>query len=359
MAQHPSISTTEKKENKSIMNALFEKIMKSRSRTFKRAVRRIAVVTALLSAVAAPAGAQTSNLPILFWSRRADNLLRVFGMNPDGSNQTPIGFPESRGFFGRYSPNGEKIVFVRSLPDPNPKNPVGRRQHIFVMDADGTNQVDISQNDPMHHNNAPAWFPDGRIAFITFTLDFGPGADLWIMNADGNNRQLVYHSTGVGGAWYPWVSPDGTKIAFGDDSSGFSHIYVINPDGNNLRQLTNNRAQEYAPNWSPDGTKIVFTRGRPGTANGSIAGNGDIYVMDADGSHQIRLTNHANDDYYPIWSPDASQIVFTRGRGNGLNSNEINNDVYVMNADGSNVIQLTHTPPRENVATDWCCRSTE
>ena len=325
-----------------------------------KSIMQIAVAM-IVGLLAVPAGAQTSNLPILFYSQRADitgaHFLRVFGMNPDGSDQTPIGDPESRGFLARYSPDGQKIAFVRSLVEPN--SPFGFRQHIFVMDADGTNQVDISQNDPLHHNNAPAWFPDGRIAFVTFTLDFGPGGDLWIMNADGSNRQLVYHSTGVGGAWYPFVSPDGTKIAFGDDSLGVSHIYVINPDGSNLQQLTNSTAYDYAPNWSPNGTKIVFTRGRPGTANGSIAGNGDVYVMNADGSHQTRLTNHGNDDYYPIWSPDASKIVFTRGRGDGLNSNEINNEVYVMNADGSNVIQLTHTPPRENVATDWCCRSIE
>jgi TolB protein len=345
------------------MNAPFEKIVKNRSRTPNRLTSKqmiwLALVAVVMTGAALPAGAQTGNLPILFYSQRADftgaHFLRVFGMNPDGSDQRPIGDPESRGFLARYSPDGQKIVFVRSLPDPI--SPVGFRQHIFVMDADGTNQVDISQNDPMHHNNAPAWFPDGRIAFITFTLDFGPGGDLWIMNADGNNRQLVYSSTGVTGAWYPWVSPDGTEIAFTDDSDGDDEIYVIDVGGINLQQLTNNTAQDYGANWSPDGSKIVFARERPGTANGSIAGNGDVYVMNADGSHQTRLTTHGNDDFYPIWSPDASKIVFTRGNGNSK-SGERNTDVWVMNADGSNVVQLTHTA-RNDVATDWCCRSTE
>jgi hypothetical protein len=124
------------------MNAPSEKIVKNRGRTLKRSIRRIAAATTFVVAIAGaglPASAQTGNLPILFWSLRADNLLHVYGMNTDGSDQTPIGFPESRGFLARYSPNGEKIAFVRSLADPN--SPVGRRQHIFVMDADGTNQV--------------------------------------------------------------------------------------------------------------------------------------------------------------------------------------------------------------------------
>ena len=324
----------------------------------KRSIQRIAAATTFVVAMVGaslPAGAQTGNLPILFQSTRdGDNFYHVYGMNADGSNPTSIGDPSSVGFWGRYSPNRQQIVFGRRVADPN--SPVGFRYQIFVMDADGTNQVNIS-NDLMHHHNTPAWSPDGRIAFVSDPLDNSAPRDLWIMNADGSNRQLVYHSTGVFGAWYPSVSPDGTKIAFSDDSrGGLNHddIYVINPDGSNLRQLTNSPALDYGPNWSPDGTKIAFTRERvPSFTPGSIAGNGDIYVMNADGSNQIPLTNHGNDDFYPTWSPDGSKIVFNRGRGNA-NSEMI--DVYVMNADGSNAVQLTHTPPFNNWVTDWCCR---
>jgi Tol biopolymer transport system component len=328
----------------------------SRKETVMKSIMHIAIAI-IVGLLALPAGAQTVNLPILFYSQRDDiggeHFLRMYGMKPDGTSQTRIGDPESRGFFPRYSPDATKIAFVRSVPDANA--PAGARQQIFVMDADGTNQVNIS-NDLMHHQNAPAWFPDGRIAFIVFPLDFSAG-DLWIMNADGSNQQLIYSSPGILGAWYPSVSPDGTEIAFNDDRDGDDEVYVINADGSNLRQLTNNTTQDYGVNWSPDGSRIAFARERSGTANHGDAGNGNVYVMDADGSHQIRLTMHGNDDFYPIWSPDGSKIVFSRGNGN-TKSGERNIDVYVMNANGSNIVQLTHVP-RADVATDWCCRSTE
>lgn len=301
---------------------------------------------------------QGGNPPILFFTQRDDLhgmgsgavsnvILRIYGMNPDGSDQMRIGDPDSLGFFARYSPDATRIAFVRSVPDPS--SPAGRSQQIFVMNADGTNQVNIS-NDPLHHHNTPAWFPDGRIAFIQLPLDFN-GGDLWIMNADGSNRQPVYASSGAAGAWYPSVSPNGTDIAFSDDSDGDDEVYVIRADGSNLRQLTSNTAHDYGVNWSPDGAKIAFSRTRFGRMNGSIAGNGDVYVIGANGSNETRLTKHGNDDFYPIWSPDGSRLVFSRGTGYA----DRNVDIYVMNADGSSVVQLTHTPGW-NIASDWCCR---
>ncbi len=168
------------------------------------------------------------------------------------------------------------------------------------------------------------------------------------MNADGSNQQLVYSNPGLFGAWYPTFSPDGTKIAFGNDADGDDEIYVINVDGTNLQQLTNNRSHDYGPDWSPDGTKIAFSRIRFGTRNGQFASNGEVYVMSPDGSNQTRLTRHGNDDFYPIWPPDGSQIVFSRGNGYA----QRNIDIYLMNADGSNVTRLTHEPGWD-MASDW------
>ena len=307
-----------------------------------------AVCLAAFLLIGLPAtNAQSGNLPILFFSEREGiaghgfAFPKIYGMNTDGSNQTRIG-DANVGLFARYSPDGSQIVFGGNVDDPN--SPIGFRQLLLLMNADGTNVRELS-NDPQHHQNTPAWSPDGRtIAFTRTVLDFSSGSELWVMDANGDNQRLVYDSPGVSGAFYPSFSPDSSRIAFSDDRDGDYEIYVINVDGTNLRQLTNNTVNDNGADWSSNG-KIAFNRERVyGAGNGSVAGNGDIYVMNDDGTNQTRLTKHGNVDFYPIWSPDNTQIVFSRGSRNA--------DVYKMNADGSNVVRLTHEPGLD-IASDW------
>ena len=99
-----------------------------------------------------------------------------------------------------------------------------------------------------------------------------------------------------------------------------------------LTRLTNHTAWDRAPTWSPDGTRIAFMSTRDG--------NWEIYVMDADGSDMERLTNNTASEYYPAWSP-GSRIAFTSTRDGNF-------DIYAMDADGSDVERLTNNP-----AEDW------
>ena len=86
-----------------------------------------------------------------------------------------------------------------------------------------------------------------------------------------------------------------TKIAFHSNRDGNSEIYVMNADGSEQTNLTNNRAPDAFPSWSPDGKKIAFSSDRDG--------NSEIYVMNADGSEQVNLTNNRAQDWFPSWSP--------------------------------------------------------
>ncbi len=112
------------------------------------------------------------------------------------------------------------------------------------------------------------------------------------------------------------------KIAFVSDRDGQKEIYVMNADGGNQIRLTNNPAEDTLPAWSPDGRQIVFVSDRDG--------NPELYVMDAAGGNQIRLTDNPSPDYDPAWSPDGRQIVFDTERDVQLRT-----DVWVMNPDGS------------------------
>src|SRR3990172_1844040 len=117
------------------------------------------------------------------------------------------------------------------------------------------------------------------------------------------------------------------KIAFASERDGNYEIYVMDADGSNPTNLTNDGATDGGPAWSPDGGKIAFTSERDG--------NYEIYVMDADGSNPTNLTNNSAWDSEPAWSPDGSKIAFESYRDN-------NREIYVMNADGTAQTNLTN-----------------
>jgi Tol biopolymer transport system component/DNA-binding winged helix-turn-helix (wHTH) protein len=131
----------------------------------------------------------------------------------------------------------------------------------------------------------------------------------------------------------PTWSPDGSRIAFTSNREGKNEIYVMRADGSDVKRLTFASSDDSGATWSPDGSKLAFTSNRDG--------NAEIYVMNSDGSNQKRLTTDGARDVHPVWSPDGSQLVFASNRNN---SNPYNFDVYVMNADGSNPTRLTDDP---------------
>ena len=118
------------------------------------------------------------------------------------------------------------------------------------------------------------------------------------------------------------------RIAFASTGDGDWEIYVMNADGTGQTRLTVNTADDFSPAWSPDGGKIAFVYGRDG--------NFDIYVMNADGSGQTPLTNNPADEFDPDWSPDGIKIAFFSLRDDG------DEEVYVMTADGTGQTRLTN-----------------
>ncbi len=116
------------------------------------------------------------------------------------------------------------------------------------------------------------------------------------------------------------------QIVFFSNRDGNGEIYLMNADGSNPTRLTYDASADNLPSWSPDGSKVAFRSWRDG--------NDEIYVMNADGSNPTRLTDNSASDNTPSWSPDGSKIAFEGYRDGDF-------EVFVMDADGSNQTQLT------------------
>ena len=228
--------------------------------------------------------------------------------------------PAEAAFQGK---NG-KIAF-RSDRDGN--------SEIYVMNPDGSDQVNISNNPAL--DTRPAWSADGN--WIAFRSNRDGNSEIYKMRADGSGqtRLTVDPDKDIFPAW----TSDG-RIVF--ERSG--EVYIINADGSGEQNITKNPYGDGGPAGSSTGKVAFFT-----IREGHVM-NWEIYSMNPDGSGVIRITTNPACDVTPNWSPDASRIVFVRDDASDCKGED---DIYVMQADGSGEHRLATTPNRLEFGGAW------
>ena len=224
---------------------------------------------------------------VAFVSHRDGNH-EIYVIGANGSAPTNITQHDARDYSPAWSPDGRQIAFVSDRNGDRELYKGVYNTDIFLMNADGTG-VEQLTFEPGNGAGAPAWSPDGSsIAFVS------SGEIFAIELASGDVRLLSNSDLSVGSpAW----SPDGAWIAYieMDAQDEFSHVWVMDADGNEARQLTFGNFWERTLTWSPDGTHIAVGR------IVDMETRYDIYIVPLDGGAEERVTDDPYDDMYPSW----------------------------------------------------------
>ena len=265
---------------------------------------------------------------------------QMYVMKVDGSGRTRVSNGQGRTTCGFFTRDSKQIVYASthgqsSACPPRPSMargyvwPIYDGYDIYRANADGSSATPLTRT-PGYDAEATVG-PDGR---IVFTSARDGDMEIYSMAADGSNVRRLTHLPGPdGGAFH---SPDGTRIVFRgrhpqDGSAELTdyfallkeglwrptstELFVMDADGSNLRQITDNGAANFAPYWTPDGKRIIFSSNFPNPRSRNF----DLFLVDAAreraGAEAVeQVTTHPDFDGFPMFSPDGSHLVFASNR---------------------------------------------
>ncbi len=219
-----------------------------------------------------------------------DGTYEVFIMNSDGSNQRRVTYESGNATSPAFSPDGTRIVYeVWESGNAD----------IHAINTDRSGREIIVQDSV--REESPAWSPDGTE--IAYVRDFpGRYAQLKIRDLSSRTERWI---GGGGDPEDPNWSPDGNQLVLSMRiGSHGNYIHKINADGSGLQRLTSGSGKDFVPAFSPDGTKIAFTRDLAPV--GMLARYSEIYTMGADGGTEQRITNNPDNNWGPDWQPQQS-----------------------------------------------------
>jgi TolB protein len=255
---------------------------------------------------------RTSQIKVLFAADRDGNMeLYLVGLN--GADPQNLTEDAADNVEGAVTPDSSQVVFTSS--------PHASRSSLVRIDLDGTGRATLI--DDGNFNRSPIITPNGsRVVFVKET----PTAlEIWSMTLAGTD--LVLLASGQSADVDLAVSPDGSRVAF-SFADGIGAVDVEGADPVTLSDAG------YWPVYSPDGSRIAYTRTRPGTATLPGYRIHDVCIMDADGSDPVKISQSPGNNYWPRFSPDGDEVLYHSENGSKI-------ELRVVNPDGTGDMVLT------------------
>jgi TolB protein len=308
----------------------------------KKKVNTVLAVVAALSLSIVPVSSAHAAFPgfdakIVYEDRRGQFDSALFVMQSDGSGVTQITSGKGSNLSPSWSADGTKIAFVRVLNNGN--------AFLEVANADGSGRKVITSA-PFIHD--VAWSPNSSLAFSA--PGRAPGStDVFRIRVDGTRlRNMTKETQPFWQDSQPAWSPDGRRIAFTRGIGGSRRISTMFPNGKIRKIVVRGGTMNSFPNWSNNGTQIVFQR------HTNAGPSTDIFIVNADGTGLENLTRtRTRYEWTPVFSPGGDMILFSREQGRGTRRP---NDLWSMNLDGTARTQVTNTPVTNEYDADWGAR---
>jgi Tol biopolymer transport system component len=297
------------------------------------------------------AGGPTPGVALIAFMRLLDNPAlgawggsRLWIVGADGSGAHEL-FPNDPGAKGNpaWTPDGSRLIFTDA-------------SRLYLTDASGSKPQLVDTGCAACFDTDAAFSPDGtQLVFVrTRKEDTQGGGQVWhtvIATMDlASGRVVELRSTAATGNERPRWSPDGKQIVFSRTSYGYAKIlkaavFVVDSDGQHLRQISPAALAARLPDWSPDGSRIVFATLDMRIVGGWMRTSDDIYAIHPDGTGLRRLTTNGISNG-ATWMPDG-RILFTRVKGGA--GGRAASGFWTMSADGSHAVQIV---PGKTIADD-------
>lgn len=319
-----------------------------------RYVNKRCIALALVAALTAtPAAAAIPRAEIVL-VKYSDNAFTIKVMRPGGKRHK---LARGNYRYPAWSPDRSKVAFV----EINPKNYDPRA--LWVVDRDGSNKRKLAD---LHGRWGVSssyrvgfdWSPDSSRIVFSNRVDKESTYDLFVVTVESGEVTQLTSDAGTDEEEPDW-SPTKDVVVYhqapktGGIPADTYDVYTVDIDSRETTQLTDDRWWEYSPMWSPDGKKVAFFSTRDDYHSEDGPYLWELYLIDADGSNERRLTEQATRKYDAVWAPDGSAIAYESRCDDDLCGNKYDDNIYVVDVSSGKLRAISKDGQRSEGASSW------